>query len=58
MNTDQVAATPIWDSLIGQSDAVSKLTKAVSDAELIRQGESGPGMTHAWLITGPPGSGR
>jgi len=58
MNTDHVTSTPIWDSLIGQSDAVSKLTKAVSDAELIRQGESGPGMTHAWLITGPPGSGR
>ena len=49
---------PIWDSLIGQADVVAKLTKAVSDAELITQGESGPGMTHAWLITGPPGSGR
>ena len=30
----------------------------MSDAELIRFGESGPSMTHAWLITGPPGSGR
>jgi DNA polymerase III subunit delta' len=49
---------PIWESLIGQPDAVSKLTKAVADAELIRHGEAGPGMTHAWLITGPPGSGR
>jgi DNA polymerase III subunit delta' len=58
MNTEVVTVPPIWDSLIGQSDAVAKLTKAVSDAELIRQGESGPGMTHAWLITGPPGSGR
>ncbi len=50
--------TPIWESLIGQPDAVNILTKAVADAELIRQGEAGPGMTHAWLITGPPGSGR
>ncbi len=50
--------TPIWKSLVGQSDVVAKLARAVSDADLIRQGESGPGMTHAWLITGPPGSGR
>lgn len=50
--------SPIWNTLIGQPEAVSKLSKAVTDAELIRQGEPGPGMTHAWLITGPPGSGR
>jgi DNA polymerase-3 subunit delta' len=50
--------TPIWEALIGQPDALNKLTKAVADAELIGRGESGPGMTHAWLITGPPGSGR
>ncbi len=49
---------PIWEALIGQPDAVKNLTKAVADAELIRRGEPGPGMTHAWLITGPPGSGR
>ena len=50
--------TPIWETLIGQPDALNKLTKAVADAELICRGEPGPGMTHAWLITGPPGSGR
>ncbi len=49
---------PIWDRLIGQSLAVDELSRAVADAELIRRGEHGPGMTHAWLITGPPGSGR
>ena len=49
---------PIWDALVGQSDAVEKLSRAVNDAEKIRVGESGPAMTHAWLITGPPGSGR
>lgn len=49
---------PIWDKLIGQPLVVQELTRAVSDAENIRRGEHGPGMTHAWLITGPPGSGR
>ena len=58
MGESTTITPPIWDSLIGQADVVTKLTKAVSDAELITQGESGPGMTHAWLITGPPGSGR
>jgi len=37
---------------------VAELSHAVADAERIRHGEHGPGMTHAWLITGPPGSGR
>ncbi len=50
--------TPIWDRLIGQPHAVTDLGRAVFDAELIRRGEAGPAMTHAWLITGPPGSGR
>ena len=49
---------PIWDQLIGQPQAVEELSRAVGDAELIRRGEPGPSMTHAWLITGPPGSGR
>lgn len=40
----------VWADLIGQADAVSTLKRAV---------EGGPhAMTHAWLITGPPGSGR
>jgi DNA polymerase-3 subunit delta' len=30
----------------------------VDDAGAITRGEPGPAMTHAWLITGPPGSGR
>lgn len=39
----------VWDSLIGQDAVVDELSHAVSE----------PGaMTHAWLITGPPGSGR
>ena len=50
--------TPIWDRLVGQDHVVDELSRAVHDAELIRLGEPGAGMTHAWLITGPPGSGR
>ena len=49
---------PIWARLVGQDHAVAELERAVRDAGLIRLGEPGPGMTHAWLITGPPGSGR
>ncbi len=48
----------IWHGLIGQDDAVVDLKRAVVDAERLTRGEDGPAMTHAWLFTGPPGSGR
>ena len=38
----------VFDALIGQDHAVAELKRAAS----------GNSMTHAWLITGPPGSGR
>src|SRR3954447_6173968 len=38
----------VWSTLVGQQEAVATLQRAVS----------GHGMTHAWLFTGPPGSGR
>ena len=39
----------VWDDVVGQAAAVATLQAAVTD----------PGaMTHAWLLTGPPGSGR
>jgi DNA polymerase III subunit delta' len=38
----------VWDSLVGQHGAV----------ETLRAAAAGKGMTHAWLFTGPPGSGR
>ena len=38
----------VWDGLVGQHRVVDALRSAVG----------GPGMTHAWLFTGPPGSGR
>ena len=44
------AATGVWADLIGQDRAIATLRRAVS-------GER-HAMTHAWLFTGPPGSGR
>lgn len=48
----------VFDALIGQDDAVVQLSRAAKDASQIVQGNRGDAMTHAWLITGPPGSGR
>ena len=45
----------VWDALVGQSDVVEQLQRAVAAAH---ETDPGPEMTHAWLITGPPGSGR
>ncbi|MDR0417792.1 MAG: DNA polymerase III subunit delta' [Propionibacteriaceae bacterium] len=40
----------VWDDLVGQPAAVAVLRQAAA---------GGPHtMTHAWLVTGPPGSGR
>jgi DNA polymerase-3 subunit delta' len=44
----------VWDDLVGQADVVAVLERVVSRS---RQQGAG-GMTHAWLFTGPPGSGR
>ncbi len=39
----------VWHDVVGQDEAVATLARAVAE----------PGaMTHAWLLTGPPGSGR
>jgi len=45
-------AVSVWDAVIGQPRAVDVLRRAVA-----REHE-GAGMPHAWLLTGPPGSGR
>ena len=39
----------VWAEVVGQPAAVAELRAAVADAAA---------MTHAWLFTGPPGSGR
>jgi DNA polymerase-3 subunit delta' len=40
----------LWDELVGQEDAISQMRQAAVPGSVA--------MTHAWLITGPPGSGR
>jgi DNA polymerase-3 subunit delta' len=51
---------PVFGSLVGQDDAVASLVAAAQAAASIVRGETVPAgvMTHAWLFTGPPGSGR
>jgi DNA polymerase-3 subunit delta' len=39
----------VWDDVVGQPAAVAELSTAATDSTA---------MTHAWLFTGPPGSGR
>jgi DNA polymerase-3 subunit delta' len=39
--------TTVWAGLVGQAPAIARLQQAVAGD-----------MTHAWLFTGPPGSGR
>ena len=48
----------VWDSVLGQGHVVRELSRAAQDAWKVVQGGRGPAMTHAWLVTGPPGSGR
>lgn len=42
--------TGVWSGLVGQEQPVSVLRRAVAG--------NAHAMSHAWLITGPPGSGR
>lgn len=39
----------VWQDVIGQDTAIATLQRAVAEPAA---------MTHAWLLTGPPGSGR
>ncbi|GAA5031037.1 DNA polymerase III subunit delta' [Terrabacter aeriphilus] len=39
----------VWDDLVGQEPTIATLSRAARDESA---------MTHAWLFTGPPGSGR
>ena len=45
----------VFDDLVGQEDAVTILQGAT---EAARNGDETQEMTHAWIFTGPPGSGR
>ncbi|WP_432476297.1 DNA polymerase III subunit delta' [Nocardioides sp. GXQ0305] len=48
MTAATVPARTVWDDLVGQQRVVESLRRAAG----------GHGMSHAWLFTGPPGSGR
>ncbi|MFE3762653.1 DNA polymerase III subunit delta' [Streptomyces sp. NPDC059104] len=56
---------PVWDDLVGQERVQAQLAAAARDADALvtaaSEGTPPPPsskMTHAWLFTGPPGSGR
>ncbi len=46
----------VWDELTGQAEAIA-IVEAAASASAIG-GSDDSSMTHSWLITGPPGSGR
>jgi DNA polymerase III subunit delta' len=48
----------VYDDLVGQQPVIEQLQAAADAATAVQRGEGGAGMTHAWLFTGPPGSGR
>jgi DNA polymerase-3 subunit delta' len=59
----------VWDDVVGQERVVEQLTAAARAARAVVAGAAAAGaggepgadataMTHAWLFTGPPGSGR
>lgn len=46
----QLDVEKVWSELLGQPEAISQLRQAVQNKD--------QGLQHAWLLTGPPGSGR
>lgn len=55
--------TGVFAALVGQDEVVAELRRAAQAAGASLTGASltgaaSAGMTHAWLFTGPPGSGR
>ncbi len=51
-------ANGVFADLIGQGPVVAELESAATAAARIVRGQAAAGMSHAWLFTGPPGSGR
>ena len=50
MSASASTSMPIWNDLAGQPEAVGQLELAIKHRD--------QGVHHAWLFTGPPGSGR
>ena len=55
-----VAVTDVFADLVGQDEPVETLRRAAAAAARVVAGEevAAGAMTHAWIFTGPPGSGR
>ena len=47
----------VWDELTGQAEAIA-VFRAAAESSAVGAPISESSMTHSWLITGPPGSGR
>lgn len=58
MSVDAPAHEGIWASLIGHDDVLPQLIRAARAAGGTLDEPAFAAMTHAWLFTGPPGSGR
>lgn len=48
-----MSGSDVWSDLVGQAPVIETLRAAVASST-----GDGRSMTHAWLFTGPPGSGR
>ncbi len=57
-DADAVPDGGVFGDLAGQDEVVAELRQAAGAAAAVLRGEHVTGMTHAWLFTGPPGSGR
>ncbi|GAB1644672.1 DNA polymerase III subunit delta' [Krasilnikovia sp. MM14-A1259] len=57
---DRADTSDVFADLVGQDEAADTLRRAAASAARIVAGSAtGSGaMTHAWIFTGPPGSGR
>ncbi|GAA0521135.1 DNA polymerase III subunit delta' [Paractinoplanes deccanensis] len=55
-----MGVTDVFADLVGQTEPVATLRQAAAAAARVVAGEQVPAgaMTHAWIFTGPPGSGR
>src|SRR5690242_12738466 len=58
MTGTATSGTGVFGDLVGQDAVVAELRGAAAAASAVLRGEPNTGMTHAWLFTGPPGSGR
>jgi DNA polymerase III subunit delta' len=60
--SEVIVAGAVFASLVGQEEAVETLRRAAAAAAAEVAGspdaDSAGAMTHAWIFTGPPGSGR